>query len=223
MNFLSHYYFEQSFASPLRTLGCVLPDMAKACNRTWHPKPELITHFNANEALIYLGWQRHIKVDGIFHNHPYFLENEKRISKQIQERIDFQRPIRAFTLAHIGFEILLDYLLMKEEKIQPLNFYSALESIDIEIINAFLVKSGIVDTENFEAFYDRFNSGKFLMTYTHNKGIAQALNSLCKRFFKAEITEPQLEILHEIMTEHLEYINKDYFCIFDDIDKQLKA
>ena len=177
--------------------------------------------FSEAQKDIFTGWQRHIHTDAVFHNHAFFKDNEKILSTKIQEQLVLPRPIRSFALAHIGIEMLLDYLLLQNKQIESTAFYQQLESADSTVIADFLQKSGIEETEKFQIFYKGFCDAKFLNNYTSIQNLVVALNNLCRRFWQTEIPVEQQDKLLILLDNALELIQNQYQFIFEDIKNYL--
>jgi len=72
MNFLSHFYFERFATNPERIVGGLLPDLLKNADKSFMLKPRQYEDELLNNPLLeqmYIGWNRHIEVDRLFHTH----------------------------------------------------------------------------------------------------------------------------------------------------------
>src|SRR6476661_8863886 len=110
MNFLSHYYFDQTTADPYQVLGVVLPDLLKNADKSANIHPEKQPHlFEAAELHnILKGWQRHLQVDKLFHNSEFFVKHTGILKNELKP-ILVESPVRPSFLAHIAIELMLDH------------------------------------------------------------------------------------------------------------------
>src|SRR5690606_18202249 len=133
-------YFTQNKHDPYFTLGSVLPDLIRNYRDDWRIRPENeVNNFNKNSELISLihGWNLHLHVDRGFHSSDFFHQQTSALRKSLV--LVFRRlPIRPFFLAHVGYELTLDRLLIHNKLIKTDQFYQELASCDPYIIKEFL-------------------------------------------------------------------------------------
>jgi len=224
MNYLSHYYFDKKNNDPYYILGIALPDLTKNHHRRWNVHP----HKHANEYAqnpifqsIYKGWERHLAVDHYFHEAPFFISKSALITERMRSLPFENNKVKPFMIGHIGLELILDTLLIKNKNIDPLQFYSLLEACDTENIIAFLTINEIIDAQSFEAFYKRFCEVQYLLSYKSNESIVYALNRIQFRITGEFFTENDVRLLHHHMSELMDIVEKDYLSIFEDIQAHL--
>lgn len=224
MNFLSHYYFDQQETEPYYLLGIALPDLVKNFNRTWnvHPhKHEALWVADRELKIIQKGWNRHLEVDRLFHDSLYFKEKTGIIRSALQKISYEATGVKPFILAHIGLEILLDILLIRDQKVNIANFYAQLEACSPEVIARFLHKNGVTEAERFIPFYERFNTVRYLFEYKNNESLVYALNRINYRITGHYFTAKDISMLEETFDQLAGQISMDYISIFESINRDL--
>lgn len=220
MNYLSHYYFDQENTDPYYILGIALPDLTKNHHRRWniHPHKHIDKYEQSSLLLsIYKGWQRHIQLDHYFHESAFFLKYSHLITERIRTIPLENKVVKPFMIGHIGLELMLDTLLIKNKKIEPEIFYAKLNACDLGIIVQFLEINEIANAESFNEFYERFCSIKYLLSYQSNESIVYALNRIQYRITKQYFTENDTRLLHHHIAELMDIIEHDYLTIFDQL------
>ena len=186
MNFLSHFYFDRERSDPEEVLGGVLPDLIKNANKAWNIHPEKKIHlFDDSKKMrsILTGWKRHLAVDRYFHSSEFFTEHTQSIRKEIAP-ILAQSEVRPSFLAHIALELMLDSLLITNDKLNAFKFYEQLALADRKILTQFLELNAIADIARFYKFFDQFLEINYLHRYSESENLVYALNRICMRIWK---------------------------------------
>lgn len=222
MNFLSHYYFERHKGA-LNILGSLLPDLIKNAGnfKVANPlkQPEL---FDAPELLeILAGWQSHIFIDKRFHAAPFFIRHTQLIKPLILS-VTERSEVRPSFLAHISLELLLDHLLITQNKVQVNHLYTNLQQADKEVVRIFLEYCEIAEPEKVLDFIKHFISSKYLISYQKTENIAYALNRICMRLWPEALDEVAVQKLHIALENHLHNHSTELLAIFPDLEEQLK-
>lgn len=224
MNYLSHYYFDQQSIDPYYILGIALPDLTKNHHRRWnmHPHKHLAAYEN-NPIFqsIYKGWERHLSVDHFFHESPYFIEKSSMITERMRSIPFENNKVKPFMIGHIGLELMLDTLLIKNQNIEAIHFYAQLHKCDIQQIINFLEINGIEHPETFRNFYERFCTIQYLLSYQSNESIVYALNRIQYRLNQQFFTENDVRLLHHHVADLMDIVEHDYLSIFEDIQSHL--
>lgn len=223
MNFLSHFYFERNNTNENTILGVVLPDFVKNAekNINLYPLKEPWLFENDNELKsIFIGWERHIKVDALFHSSEFF-KRETQHLKQLLLPLMEGSEVKPFFLAHIALELILDHLLIINGHVSINTFYDALDLADNKAIDRFLENCKMTDRTTFFNFLNGFISGRYLFSYQKLENIAYALNRICMRIWTNPFTEEQITSLTIQLEIYKEHIENTHMSIFDEIAKQL--
>ncbi len=224
MNFLSHFYFERKNQDENMVIGTVLPDLVKNAHKDWNLYPQKTSELFTNDASLdslLKGWKRHLEVDLLFHSSAFFTTETAKL-KQLLLPILKDSNVRPSFLAHIGVELMLDHLLVVNEKVNINSFYDHLNKVEDKTIDTFLKKCGIAETDKFFQFLNSFRSSRYLLSYQKIENISYALQRICMRLWThpfSETTISQLTVQLEIYKLLLE---KNYLDIFEEISLQLK-
>ncbi len=225
MNYLSHFYFDQSNTDSYYLLGIALPDLSKNFHRRWniHPhKNHIKWQHSANLLSIEKGWNRHLAVDFLFHESDYFKSKTDYIKEKISTVPFENQKVRPYMLAHIGLELILDTLLVQDRLVSIPSFYKNLQNIDNQELISFLSLNGIMEAADFIPFYERFNTVQYLNNYQGNESIVYALNRINQKLTGTLFDDQSFEALKVLMIEIMKEIAQDYISIFDHIQKNIK-
>jgi acyl carrier protein phosphodiesterase len=223
MNFLSHFYFERENLDENMVIGTVLPDLVKNAHKDWNLYPRKFEHlFIGDDKLnsLLIGWQRHLEVDRLFHSSAFF-KNETAKLKQLLLPILGDSPVRPSFLAHIGVELVLDHLLVINNKINIPLFYDHLNRVDDTILSDFLKKSGSGDTDKFFNFLNNFRSSRYLLNYKTLENISYALQRICMRLWPHPFNESTVSFLTEQLAIYKVALEVNYLDIFKEIEQNL--
>ncbi|MEJ5992792.1 hypothetical protein WG904_00080 [Pedobacter sp. Du54] len=222
MNFLSHYYFERKNQDHNRIIGTVLPDLVKNAHKDWNFHPQKNEEFFLTDKKLIsflIGWKRHLEVDMLFHSSDFFNRHTAQLKHVIVPILE-DSPVRPSFLAHIGVELLLDHLLVINEKIDINSFYHHLNRVDDDKLSSFLKKCGATDTDHFFKFFNGFKSSRYLLSYQKIENISYALQRICMRIWAHPFDEKTVLLLTEKLAFYKEELELDYMEIFEKIEHQ---
>jgi len=223
MNFLSHYFFERKNGDPNRMIGTILPDLVKNAHKDWnfYPQKNEELFLTDKKFISFLdGWKRHLEVDILFHSSDFFNRHTANL-KQLVVPILEESAVRPSFLAHIGVELLLDHLLVVNEKIDINSFYDHLNKVDDSKLALFLTKCGAAETDHFFKFFNGFKSSRYLLSYQKIENISYALQRICMRLWAHPFDEKTVLLLTEKLQLYKEELEKDYMQIFEEIEQKL--
>ncbi|MBB5639338.1 hypothetical protein HDF26_000022 [Pedobacter cryoconitis] len=224
MNFLSHFYFERQNPNDYMVMGVVLPDLIKNADKDWNLNPqkdEYLFRDVPDYAALLSGWKRHLEVDRIFHSSAFFKEQTALLKQLILPALQ-TGPVKPFFLAHIGLELLLDHLLLTQNKVDTAHFYKQLKSAHTESLTGFLKYAGLPDQGRFDDFLSKFIANEYLFSYEKIENITYALNRICMRLWLNPFTNSQLDKLTLQLGEFKQQLNKQgYLSIFKQIEEEL--
>ncbi|MDQ1149042.1 hypothetical protein [Sphingobacterium zeae] len=223
MNFLSHFYFERFATNPERIVGGLLPDLLKNADKSFMLKPRQYEDELLNNPLLeqmYIGWNRHIEVDRLFHNSTYFFHHTHQLKLQIQPSL-VGLPIRPSFMAHIGLELLLDHILTQKSAVSIDKFYAALIHVNQDALRKFLAINQLHDIPKFEKFYHQFIDWKYIYDYAQVEKIAGALFNICKRLWHFDVSAQQRQALTQQLISYLHIQMADYQEIYQYIQYEL--
>lgn len=224
MNFLSHFYFERQNSNDYMVMGVVLPDLIKNADKDWNLNPQKDEYLFSDVpdyAALLSGWKRHLEVDRLFHSSIFFKEQTAILKQLILPALQ-TGPVKPFFLAHIGLELILDHLLLTQNKVNTTLFYQQLAGAHTESLTGFLKYAGLTDQPRFAHFLDNFISNEYLFSYEKIENITYALNRICMRLWLNPFTEKQLKILTLKLEEFKQQLDQQGFMtIFDQIEQAL--
>jgi len=223
MNFLSHFYFERYATTSERVFGGILPDLLKNADKRYvfHPnrfEDILLDHVKMKP--ISEGWYRHVEVDRLFHNSPFFFEHTHRLRLQIQDSLK-GLPIRPSFLAHVSLELLLDHLLLKHEMINLDRFYEDLLAVDDATIAKYLHTIGLQDPSVFMKYYHQFVESKYTYEYIDISKISYPLFNIAKRIWDFKPLPEHHERLRDSLISYVDRELTDYKSIYIEIQDKL--
>jgi len=223
MNFLSHFYFEWQNLNDYVVMGVVLPDLVKNADKSWNLNPQKDEYlFNdvPEYAALLTGWKRHLEVDRIFHSSAFFKE-QTAILKQLILPAVGDGPVKAFFLAHIGLELMLDHLLLTRNIVNTDRFYAQLSAANGPQLAGFLKYAGMPDQARFDRFLQEFISSRYLFSYDKIENITYSLNRICMRLWPDPFTQEQLIILSSKLEEFKEQLKDQFLPVFEHIETEL--
>ena len=223
MNFLSHFYFERKNTNDYIVMGVVLPDLIKNADKNWNLNPQkdeyLFRDVPEYDALL-KGWKRHLEVDRIFHSSNFFKEQTAILKQMILPAVE-TGPVKAFFLAHIGLELILDHLLLTQDIVDTDIFYSQLQASRSEGLTGFLRLAGLPDQRRFDKFLDEFIKSRYLFSYAKIENITYSLNRICMRLWTEPFQKEQLDILTSQLEEFKQQLQNNFLTIFHEVGKEL--
>lgn len=223
MNFLSHYYFNRYEHNPSLTFGQLFPDLLKNADKqaqVFPEKHELALSLYPELDFIRAGWAMHIKIDKIFHNLPFFHHHTHALRLKLAPVVE-NTPIRAFFLAHIGLELLLDHLILVDEKVNEKQLYAELAAVPQSHMILFLEECQYAEIQKFLNFFEQFQQHRYLGMYRNLSQVTQGLLNICRRIWKITITDELREQLTEQLAAYLKILRPVYKSVFEEIEAQL--
>ncbi len=223
MNFLSHFYFTQHNDNPYYTLGTILPDLFRNHDKSWKFQPvKLDENFNSNPDLAALieGWKLHLLVDKIFHSSPSFTLHSSALRNELSP-IFTRLPIRPFFLAHIGYELVLDGLLIRNQIIDTDLFYQLIASSDHKILHDLLVSLGVSNPLPFVNYLDRFIENKYLESYRNPRSIVSAIDYIGRSVWQEKFNEMEYKNAEVVFQNFQHSLSQNFLEVFELIEGKL--
>ncbi|MCI4669928.1 MAG: hypothetical protein MRZ79_17460 [Bacteroidia bacterium] len=170
MNFVAHYYIDSHLDNGLFVVGVSTPDLVPV----FHPKYRLRSRLVKNAltsphsekfSFFAKGVLRHFEADEIFHSAPFFHFENKQLIELIGEYYPDGEVKRAFFVAHILFELVLDRVLVLNDPLVLDAYYKHWENEDLEEVTqmtARLFGESANGFEGYQGYLNRFASRKYL-------------------------------------------------------------
>ncbi|MBE7175951.1 MAG: hypothetical protein INR69_06080 [Mucilaginibacter polytrichastri] len=227
MNFLSHFYFNRFTSDAQLVAGSVLPDLVRIADPSLkiHPENHAAELFiRAGVPGLYTGWKQHLQVDRIFHSSTFFRTYSNRLRALLKPVLS-DTPAKPFFVAHISLELLIDHLLIIQDKISVDLFYAHLNNTGTENLANFLNTagaSGTAATARFLNFYQSFCRNAYLYKYREIPGIAYAVAQICRGLWPDGGPDKQHEqYMCTVFEQVLPEIRPVYEHLFEEIQYSL--
>ena len=177
MNYFSHYFFFRYEASPYRTLGMILPDIARfSAGKKAFTDRKLIKDKGKDFLEIFEGCALHYGADKAFHGSSLFHEMNSGISAILKEGDFNYGNMRKWFFDHVFMEMIFDRALIRKYDNIIAEFYDRIAAAESRKVVEFLQIYGRSGLEKFEYYYEGFCTSRFLMSYTNDQSFVQSLN-----------------------------------------------
>ena len=222
LNYLSHYYVDYPEDRPYYVLGLILPDLVREIEPRKirfssealmldSPQSEIADHLNR-------GIMRHLEVDIIFHNSPYFHKGCQVIKDWLSRFTYKSIPNRIHIFAHVLLELMIDRVLIEKDPEMMDRFYDNLEQVEKQPLLDFFAHNGIIHRA--DAVYERvryFCKDRFLYRYPDNEMMLYALNVLNQKVGNSVIEAEDEERLLDTIALTEEWLRADQLSIFGEL------
>lgn len=223
MNFLSHFYFVRSNPNPYYTLGSILPDLFRNHRNDWKfglDKQHINFDDDKNLAALFAGWKSHLQVDKLFHNSTIFKLQTSQLRIEL-EKVFSELPKRPFFLAHVGYELILDSLLIRNKLIDTNLFYRNLSESNSPVLDHFMIKIGINQTKDFHAFLEHFINVRYLESYSNPKSLVHALDNIGRRVWVEKFSNSEINNSIQVLEKTLNSLNPHFIDVFNELEKEI--
>lgn len=182
MNFLSHFFLDRKVTHPHFIVGVCTPDLVSLYNREIRIKQlPLMSHPSPDYLTFYQGVLRHFETDRIFHNCEFFHTQTAYISQFLKAEFTDKGMKRAFFVAHVLLELMIDKVLIQQDANLVKDFYTHFETLGIPEI-AHLTEAVVSKpTQQYSDFLGRFISHKYLFHYSEYEYIVYVLKRIVRR------------------------------------------
>lgn len=185
MNFVAHYYLDKDSTDSLFFIGIATPDLVSAFDRSVRLKkgtlPTLQNTESSSQQSFYQGVQRHFEGDRIFHNSNFFHQETRFLTQKLKDTFGPTYTPRAFFVAHILLELVLDRILIMQHNDLLFRFYNHFEQKDVKELaelTRWVCKAPMFGYEN---FLQKFSERKFLYNYTEWEYLIKVTCSILKK------------------------------------------
>jgi hypothetical protein len=105
---------------------------------------------------------------------------------------------RDYFITHILVEVLLDKILCDKNPTLAEDFYTMIESVEMDWILKYMRYAGLQDDELWKGQHRRFMKASFLKNYTSLENVVNAVQQVSKKTGLEEFTEDQKALLIDI-------------------------
>ncbi len=196
MNYFSHFWVDGKEDNHYYNTGLILPDFARKHVKTFLNAPAGMQH---NFQLLHQGCLMHYQADKAFHTSAFFA-NLLQQSNYIINNAAFSKSVqRKWFLAHILVELMLDRLLVKNNKSALDAFYKSLNSVSEEDLTAFLTLFNGTEIDAFMQHFIHFSSVQYIYFYADNIKFVYSLNRIMMRAGVGELSILDQEVLLQVV------------------------
>ncbi|MGV8877802.1 MAG: hypothetical protein ACOH2A_02100 [Sphingobacteriaceae bacterium] len=221
MNFLSHFYFDRLVKDPYHILGIVLPDLLKNADKKAIIHPERLPFQDDPDInSIISGWKKHLIVDKYFHSSSFFRHHSHQLKIHLLPAL-VGSPVKPFFLGHIALELLIDYLLIKQEIISVDTFYDEIGQTKASAITRFLCLNNLPDPLVYINFHEKFLQHRYLYSYADLDGVTYALKQICLRLWKIPFDKAQENEMALALSNYQHLLADNFLEIFVDIEDKV--
>lgn len=207
MNFLSHYFLDRDDKRPHFVVGLVLPDLARNFSkhiriRQHHTEINFENNFLRE---INDGVKRHLQVDDIFHNSPFFEKSTQNTLSIIKSKKFDSIHRHQYAFAHVLVEMMLDRILIKNHENLCSEYYTMLELSEEKNIEKYFKSLNFAwtywDSLLFFLFFKRYKQAQYLRQYTDNESFIFALNRVFSKFLGNDFSKNDRKKLNDCIEE----------------------
>ena len=185
MNFVAHYYLDKDSTDSLFFIGIATPDLVSAFDRAIRLKkgtlPSLTPQVGDNQMSFHQGIQRHFEGDRIFHSSHFFKEETAYLTLELKNVFGKEYTPRAFFVAHILIELVLDRILIMQHNDLLYRFYDHFEQKEVKDLAELMRWICKAPMFGYEDFLQKFSERKFLYNYTEWDYIVRITSSILKK------------------------------------------
>ncbi|MEM6469458.1 MAG: hypothetical protein AAF802_07790 [Planctomycetota bacterium] len=184
MNFLSHAapYFDQ----PILAVSTAIPDWLSVVDRKIRARERMARqalHEHADPELrdVAQGILRHIEDDRWFHQTRAFAELNLQLAVSLRAKLPGDDGFRPMFVGHVVIEVLLDALLIRDNRSIGDTYYRLVEKASAEQIEECVNRITGKPTIQLAPLIRRFAAAKFLYDYLDDESLLMRLNQVMKR------------------------------------------
>ncbi len=176
MNFLSHYYLDRDNPSAYFKLGLLLPDLVKGYNKHMRKGVAAYQPTLPEHQALSLGIAKHHLTDKVFHGLDEFATLQANFKSELKTLHLLEALPRAWFLAHIGVEMMIDRQLLKLYPHLYVEYYKTLDVVSQPIVEKYFDETGCKHiSSDFFGNFKVFTERRFLQYYPSDNHFTEAL------------------------------------------------
>ncbi len=223
MNFLAHHKTLHRYDDPTYCLGKVLPDLLRGYNADWRVTTADLALLPESAPLTQ-GIGVHLHTDKYFHNSSYFtsvVQQNAALFRQVEWPSQFRH---GWFFAHVVSEMLLDRVILRQEKWLADDFYIQLSAVNKATLQAlFRYKGWNTAMNGFWDYLQRFVQSRYLFTYEDDSHLLYALNRVGNRVGLSLFGEPHRTALVHMLPKMEQIVATGHSAIFETIENELSS
>ncbi|MDX2249937.1 MAG: hypothetical protein SF052_24345 [Bacteroidia bacterium] len=226
MNFISHFYLDRKVNNSLFFAGVSTPDLVSVFDRNVRLKESrmpLIMENVATEGEIsfYNGVMRHFEADRIFHTSTFFLTETHTLSRLIEKTFNEGQYRRAFFVAHVLFELLLDKILIQNDDTLVPEFYNHLQAYPVEEIVRLTEWVTHTSMPSYDGFLKKFIRKKYLYNYVDPMQVCYILRRIVQGVGISQVSYLHSARFLQMIHQYEESLSGRCYTAFEHLNEQL--
>ncbi len=215
MNYFAHgrHYIED----PFFLAGTALPDWLCVVNRGVRIRSrravEFVDDSDKNMAAFARGIIQHHEDDRWFHTTAAFTDLSWQLTIVCRDALPGDAGFRPSFLGHILVELLLDSAIAASEPKQLHAYYTAMESLDLTVLEQILNRIAQRPIQHFGWFVQRFCRERFLFDYADDGKLLFRLNQVLRRVRLPALPESFITVLaaarHQVAARQKELLKDE--------------
>ncbi len=183
MNYLSHAY--KFLDDPYFVAGTALPDWMSVIDRRNRARSQtakrLLNDADSRVVSMARGVMQHHHDDRWFHQTEPFAMLSTRFAVELRELLAGESGHQAGFVGHIVVELLLDAVLSDDNPDYLMNYYAAIESLDVQFVQEIANRVCTKPFDSLGMLIPRFLQERFLADYTADDGLWMRINHVMRR------------------------------------------
>ena len=170
---------------PYFVAGTAVPDWLTVADRQVRLRSKHAEAFVSDPdpcaAAVAGGVLQHLRDDGQFHGTRAFAETSLELTGRARDALGGETGLRPAFLGHLLTELLLDAVLVVEDRDRLTAYYLALDEVDAQRVEAAVNRMGPRPAERLAIFIDLFRRERILWDYLEDGKLMVRLNQIMRR------------------------------------------
>lgn len=197
MNYFAHG--RSHIAKPYFLVGTAVPDLIRvAAKKSRVREKHAREHRDARDpvvAEIAAGIEQHHQDDAWFHKTRAFAELSLEFTVVARDALPGDEGFRPSFLGHILVELLLDGVLIAENRTRLDEYYQAMEAVDADVVQQAVSQMATEPVERFSACLQGFRQVQFLYDYLDDGKLCYRVNQVMRRVRLPELPESFVDVI----------------------------
>lgn len=207
MNYFSHFVIDHQKNNHEYNTGLLLPDITKSWIKSFK-NIFLNETFSIHQHELLKGCLQHYHSDKKFHGSLFFHKYYGLLNDEIKNIGLSDEVERKWFIAHIMLELLIDRVILRDNKILLDSFYESLQNVNEISLSDFLKLSGMKNDDEFFKFFNHFRSVQYIYFYADNIKFMYSLNRIMMRANVKELSEQNsAKLLNMMLRFEIIYFN----------------
>lgn len=222
MNFLSHFYLDRKVEDAPFIVGVCTPDLVSLYSREIRIKhlPILPAH-SPNYISFIQGIERHFKADKVFHSSDFFLQESHIVGDFLKQHFKDKGLKRSFFVAHVLVELMIDKVLIAQDKQLIPDFYAHFHQIGHLNIADMTQIAVAKEIDAYPAFIQKFLQNEYLYHYSDQDYIIYVLQRIVRRVGIEEIDYLKSQTMKSFLAQYEMHLSLHINDLFIDMQSKM--